>query len=204
MDLDSFLAPARWDILKIIAGRPSSPIEIAEQTGTTVSYVSQQLKLLEAKGLVAKKKTGAFEKGQPRNVFSITEEFVHVTVLAQGYAEKKKVELDDRKTAILGVWSLKDSEFKRELEKFFAFFEHYSEVEGFAVDLNKNVLLIVSKDLSKKTLVEEVIKKLGLKLITKLISPNKCDVSNSLFLTSRLNKIIDAEKLDNLKGGNDE
>ena len=54
MELDSFLASPRWDILRIISENPYSPIEIAERTKTTVSFVSQQLKLLEAAGLVKK------------------------------------------------------------------------------------------------------------------------------------------------------
>ena len=69
MELDSFLASPRWEILKIISERPSSPIEIGEKTKTTVSFVSQQLKLLEAAQIVSKEKTGAFEKGKPRNLF---------------------------------------------------------------------------------------------------------------------------------------
>ena len=63
MELDSFLASPRWEILKIISEKPSSPIEIAKKTKTTVSFISQQLKLLEAARIVSKEKTGAFEKG---------------------------------------------------------------------------------------------------------------------------------------------
>ena len=91
MNLDSFLAEPKWEILKIICDKPSSPIEIAKITKTTVSYVSQQLKLLEAIGIVKKTKTGAYEKGKPRNVFSISEEFAYVSVLANGYSDKEKL-----------------------------------------------------------------------------------------------------------------
>ena len=76
MELDSFLASPRWEILSLISERPSSPIELAEKTKTTVSFVSQQLKLLEAAQIVKKTKTGAFEKGKPRNLFSISQDFV--------------------------------------------------------------------------------------------------------------------------------
>jgi len=58
METDYLLSSARWDILKIISEKPSSPIQIAEKLNTTVSHVSQQLRLLEAAGLVTKKKTG--------------------------------------------------------------------------------------------------------------------------------------------------
>ena len=58
MNYDSFLSTPRWEILQILAEKPSSPIEIAEKLGTTVSYASQQLTLLSAAGIVFKKKTG--------------------------------------------------------------------------------------------------------------------------------------------------
>lgn len=88
MELDSFLASPRWEILKIISEKPSSPIEIAKKTKTTVSFISQQLKLLEAARIVSKEKTGAFEKGKPRNLFSISKDVVYLTMLTKGFGEK--------------------------------------------------------------------------------------------------------------------
>jgi len=88
MELDMFLVEKRWEILKILADRPSSPIELAEKLGTTVSYVSQQLKLLEAMNLIRKEKTGIAEKGKPRSVYSIQNELVYLTLLTKNNSGK--------------------------------------------------------------------------------------------------------------------
>jgi DNA-binding transcriptional regulator GbsR (MarR family) len=101
MELDSFLASPRWEILSLISERPSSPIELAEKTKTTVSFVSQQLKLLEAAQIVIKTKTGAFEKGKPRNLFSISKDFLYLIILTNGFSEKKQIDLDYYKKSIL-------------------------------------------------------------------------------------------------------
>jgi DNA-binding transcriptional regulator GbsR (MarR family) len=123
MDLDTFLAAPKWDILKIISLNPSSPIEIAEVTKTTVSYVSQQLKLLEAAGVVKKIKTGAYEKGKPRNVYSICNEFSYFTVLTNGFSEKKKLMLDTNKKIIFKIWCLENPSLHMPLLKFFLLIE---------------------------------------------------------------------------------
>lgn len=204
MDLDSFLALPRWDILRIIAERPSSPIKIAEQTKTTVSYVSQQLKLLEAKGLVEKKKTGAFEKGQPRNIFSISQEFVHLTILSNGFAEKKKVGLDERKKIILRIWLLEDLQNKEMLEKLFFFTIFAEEFDAIFLDLEKKdlTLILISKDPTKKIKVDSLIKKLDLKINSKIISPDKLEISDSLYLLHENAGILKTEK-QLMKGGNE-
>jgi len=78
MELDSFLASPRWEILQILTQKPSSPIEIAAKINTTVSFVSQQLKLLEAASLVKKARTGAVEKGKPRTLFLLSKEIAYI------------------------------------------------------------------------------------------------------------------------------
>jgi DNA-binding transcriptional regulator GbsR (MarR family) len=116
MELDSFLASPRWEILKIISERPSSPLEIAEKTKTTISFISQQLKLLEAAQLVSKEKTGAFEKGKPRNLFSISKDFFYLTILTNGFSEKKLLSLGNYQKSMLKVWSLDDLNLQSFLE----------------------------------------------------------------------------------------
>jgi predicted transcriptional regulator len=117
MNYESFLGEKRWEILEMIAGSPSSPIEISEKLGTTVSYVSQQLKLLEVSGFLKKEKTGLAEKGKPRNIYSINTEFFSYTLLDRHRAIKKQIDLDDHKKIILNIWSLESSK-NNSFEKF--------------------------------------------------------------------------------------
>jgi predicted transcriptional regulator len=109
MNYESFLGEKRWEILEMIAGSPSSPIEISEKLGTTVSYVSQQLKLLEVSGFLKKEKTGLAEKGKPRNVYSINTDYFSYTFLDRNHAIKKQIELDDHKKIVLNIWAMGDS-----------------------------------------------------------------------------------------------
>ena len=207
MDVDSFLAMPKWDILQIISERPSSPIEIAQITKTTVSYVSQQLKLLEAVGIVAKTKTGAFEKGKPRNVYSVREDFVHFTVLAQGYAEKKKLLLSDHHKTVLRIWMLSDDSLPVPLEKICLQLDSVlTDTVSVFLDVSKKGrhLVFVSDDTSLKTKILSEIKKTGVKADTSFVSlsdfsKRSFDALHTLFDPSGILK----KEQDKLKGGID-
>ncbi len=193
MDLDSFLALPRWEILQIIAERPSSPIEISELIGTTISYVSQQLKLLEAKGLIKKRKTGAFEKGKPRNVFSITEEFAHITFLSNNFAKKKKLKLNFKRKAIMRLWFLESERDFKDIETFLSFFgNNLLKNEQVYLDVVKKNLTfsIVSEDLTRKETFDKVIKQLSLNIYSKIFLPGKLEISDSLYLLHGSNEIL--------------
>lgn len=127
MELDSFLASPRWDILKIIIQKPSSPMEISEQLQTTTSFVSQQLKLLEAAGLVKKQKTGAFEKGKPRSLFSISEESLYLIPLAKSAPEKTLIPLSKEHKVIINIWCLANPNIQISIQKFFWQIQDYLE-----------------------------------------------------------------------------
>ncbi len=201
MDLDLFLALPRWEILQIIAHSPSSPIEIAEKIGTTVSYVSQQLKLLEAKGLVKKTKTGAFQKGKPRNVFSISEEFVHLTLLTNNFARKKKILLDEQKKIFFRLWFLDEIKNKEDFEKLFLFFgKDLNSIDYLFVDISKKspFLFVLSKEEKQKQEFDRIIKKLNLNLICRWEPSDKASEHSNLFLLYENPMIF---KRKNLKGG---
>ncbi len=162
MELDSFLASPRWEILKIISERPSSPIEIAEQTKTTVSFVSQQLKLLEAAQIVSKKKTGAFEKGKPRNLFSISKDIFYIITLTQGFGEKKSIDLDNYQKSILRIWALENKPLKYFLEEFlYRVKENFHEIHAIFIDLNRinPVILVFLEDKKTQQIIDAFSKK---------------------------------------------
>lgn len=147
MDYNSLLGEKRWEILKIIAGSPASPIEISEKLGTTVSYVSQQLKLLEVAGLIKKERTGNVEKGKPRNIYSIISSFFSYTFLDYNFAIKKNINLDIHKKIVLKIWSLENSLYHIPLEKFFLELEKdLGKIEGvFLKQHPKYKLVVVGK-----------------------------------------------------------
>lgn len=147
MDYESLLGEKRWEILKMIAGSPASPIEISEKLGTTVSYVSQQLKLLEVAGLIKKEKTGNVEKGKPRNIYSVFSTFLSFTILDYNFAEKKQLQLDLHKKITLKIWLIEDSSYHVPLEKLFLELEKdLGKIEGvFLKQHPKGKLVVVTR-----------------------------------------------------------
>lgn len=166
MEFDSFLVEKRWDILKILVSNPSSPIELAEELQTTVSYVSQQLKLLEAIGFVKKTRTGAVEKGKPRSVYRVSEEFVHITLLTKNGSDKKLIYLTPHHRAILNIWLLDDITLHYPFEQLYWELENFlGEIEGVYIEQGFNPkVLILSESKTLKTKLDSVVKKIDKKI----------------------------------------
>jgi DNA-binding transcriptional regulator GbsR (MarR family) len=195
MKLDSFLASPRWEILKIISERPSSPIEIAEKTKTTVSFISQQLKLLEAAQLVSKEKTGAFEKGKPRNLFSISKDLFYLTILTNGFGDKKSLDLEDYQKSILRIWSLENKYLQHFLEDFlYRIKNNFNEIDAIFLDFKKSnpSVIIFSEDKKIQQTIDTFSKKSEEKIkfeFYSFLDLNKINISsffqiyqNSIFL----------------------
>jgi len=100
-------------------------MEISEELGTTISFISQQLKLLEAAGLVKKKRTGSVERGKPRTIFSLAKESIYLIPLGKGIKEKKLIPLSKEHKIILKIWLIEDARLHNPLEKFFWKIEPY-------------------------------------------------------------------------------
>ncbi|MBU0906742.1 MAG: winged helix-turn-helix domain-containing protein [Nanoarchaeota archaeon] len=157
MDYDSFLGSQRWVILEIIARQPSSPVKISQQINTSVSYVSQQLKLLEAAGLVVKERTGSAEKGKPRLVYSIAREILQLSGLLKGLPVKKHVSLDAHKKVVLRIWALEDEGLHSSLERvYWRLEENLKDVGGIFVDLSKSEVLVISDSKKVRSDVEKI------------------------------------------------
>ncbi len=173
MELDSFLASPRWDILKIIMNRPSAPMEISKQLQTTTSFVSQQLKLLEAAGIVKKKKTGAFEKGKPRSLFSISEESLYLIPLAKNAPDKKLLPLSIENKAIVNIWYLENKELQVILQKFFWQIQpHLESIVAISVytKSSSTKIYVVSEDSNLTHQINEIQKKSEDKAVFQIIS----------------------------------
>lgn len=173
MDLDSFLGEKRWEILKFIAEKPSSPLELSEELSTTVSYISQQLKLLEALGIISKTKTGSAEKGKPRNLYSISSEFVHLTILSNDFSEKKVLHLLPYHKAILAIWSTIDSASHLDYSRFFMkLFEFGRDLDAAYFNRDDGKFYLVCSNAVRLKL-EDFIEKLGQKVKVLFVEEGK-------------------------------
>jgi predicted transcriptional regulator len=173
MELDSFLATPRWEILKIIIQKPSSPIEISETLKTTTSFVSQQLKLLEATGLVKKEKTGAFEKGKPRTLFSISQESLYLIPLAKNAPDKKLIPLSREQKTITNIWCIENTEIQIPLQKFFWQIQEFlDEIISISIYTNSTTpkVYIFSNNPSLSHKINETQKNLENKLAFQVVS----------------------------------
>jgi len=161
MDFDSFLSSPRWEVLQILAEKPSSPVEIAEKLNTTVSYASQQLKLLDAAGIVVKKRTGAAKRGKPRSLFNISNELLYLTALTRDFSEKKLIKITEHHKAILKIWMLEDASLHYYFEKiFWKLSEDLGELEGIFINKEGAVpeFIIVSDSKKLKSKIESFVK----------------------------------------------
>lgn len=140
MDMHSFFGSPKWAILEILSLSPSSPVEISEKTENSVSYVSQQLKLLEAAGLVVKVKTKSFEKGKPRVIYSINKEVAEITALIKTTPGRKTIYLDEHQKTILRIWLFVSKSEVYSVERF------YWKVEE---ELSKKDILLYSSNKGK-------------------------------------------------------
>jgi hypothetical protein len=90
---DIFLS-GKWSLLKAIAEAPQSPSDLALNTGTSLSNVIQQLKLLEAYRIVRKERSEEKNSGKPRMIYYLNVELAYAIVLKNGMAEKKVFYVD--------------------------------------------------------------------------------------------------------------
>ncbi|MGV8150272.1 MAG: ArsR/SmtB family transcription factor [Candidatus Woesearchaeota archaeon] len=93
-EIPEIFSPNKWPILKALAEKERSATELSEMLETSISNVTQQLKLLEAYSLVTKKKSEQQSIGKPRTIYTLKEEFVYAAILKKGYATKKIFKLE--------------------------------------------------------------------------------------------------------------
>jgi len=201
MDFDSFLTSPRWEILQIIAEKPSSPVEIAEKLNTTVSYASQQLKLLDAASLLIKEKTGAAGKGKPRTLFSLSNELVYISILTKEFSDKKLIYLTGSHKVILKIWMVSDISKHYYIEKiYWKLEEDLEEISAIFIEDSSKVKIIIVSD-SKK--INAKVKSLSDKFKEKIEIQIMSKEQSKKLLSDYLIALYDPQDiLKNLKGGN--
>ena len=203
MELDSLIGSGRWNILEILAVKPSSPIELSSKLKTSTAYISQQLKLLEAAGLIRKEKTGRAEKNQPRNIYHISREFLSLTLLATGNPKRKSIAVNEHQKITLNIWLLEDERLHYILQKaFWEIEEELDEIKGMLIDNSKpkKVLYVISDSKKVSSNAYGCLKAHSSLIECQVVSSSaKKDFSNFYVIYDPLN----LTKGKNMKGGDD-
>lgn len=101
MELETLLTGTKWEIIEILADKPSSPLDLAKSLNTSIANISQQLRLLQTAGLIKKQRTGTGKPGKPRMLFSLSENHAIITVLSEGYAKKRLLTISSKQKEAL-------------------------------------------------------------------------------------------------------
>jgi DNA-binding HxlR family transcriptional regulator len=89
MQHELLLGNARWDIIACVSKGKSSATEIANTTKSSLPNISQQLKLLEAYGIVEFVKEQRKSVGRKQQIYRLKQDLCHVTFARNGMADKR-------------------------------------------------------------------------------------------------------------------
>ena len=137
----------KWNILKCLSEGKFSPIQLAGKLNTTMANISQQLRLLEATNLVKKEKIKNRDKGKPRTLFSLKEDYAYLIPTMHNFSGKKLLRVSDHHKIILKIWFLENPELHFHIEQLYWKIEqHLSQIQAIAVNQSsKEVILISNK-----------------------------------------------------------
>jgi hypothetical protein len=93
----------RWNLLKEIAECPQSPSDLALKTNTSLSNITQQLKLLEAYKIIRKEKSEEKNAGKPRTIYYLNVEIAYSIILKNGKAERKLFYIDNNNIMFFNI-----------------------------------------------------------------------------------------------------
>ncbi len=118
MEKEILFTTSKWEIIKVISEEPRAPLGIAKILNTTIANVSQQLRLLEASGLVKKQRLANVEAGKPRALFSLSNDIVFLSLASSGLAKKKIIDISPIQVIISRIWLLDNFDLSDVLSKF--------------------------------------------------------------------------------------
>lgn len=108
------VSAAREEVLEKLAERDWTATDLAEELGKSTSAVYNHLDALAEKGVVSKRQVAA--KTRPKTEYSIDDGFVQYVAVLPGRYASGTLPLDDNKRALLGIWTIPQSEFHPYLE----------------------------------------------------------------------------------------
>lgn len=157
MEKEILFTTSKWTILQSIAQCPDAPLGIAKKLNTSVANVSQQLRLLEAAGLVKKQRIANAGAGQPRALFSLSHEFAYISLASHGIAKKELVPLSKHQVFVSRCLLLNKPDVSDTLIKFSYSNETiFNEIESLyflSADSSEIVLETISSKSVSKTFV---------------------------------------------------
>lgn len=153
MELEGLFTSSKWSILDEIARNPQSPMQIAEKLNTSIANISQQLRLLEAAGIVKKTRLRQRDRGKPRVIFSMNEDYGYLIAATNGFANKRLLILDDHHKFILKIWFIENRFMHEEIEKFYWEIKQHIDKIKFVAHDGSNLFVLMRKgesDVSSK------------------------------------------------------
>lgn len=153
MEQETLFTSAKWNILKALALEKKSPLELAEIANTSMSNISQSLRFLEIANIVKSERISNRDKGQPRVIYSLAKDNAYMIVTAEGFVEKKLIEIDEHKKTMIRIWLYKDQDKHKELEQAYtALKENIENIDAIYIEENTDLTLrIIYKKESEKT-----------------------------------------------------
>jgi predicted transcriptional regulator len=144
MEQETLFTSSKWDMLKCLESGKKSPLELAKEVNTSIANISQQLRLLELVGFVKSERISNRDKGQPRVIYSLINNFSYLVIASAGFVDKRFMKLDDYQKTILKIWFLEDKDLAYYLEKYFWSVEPlFNKVDFLCVDYEDHKLLKV-------------------------------------------------------------
>lgn len=164
METATLFTDQKWKILSALSEGKFSPLQLAEKSNTSIANISQQLRLLEFTNLVKKEKIPNRDKGKPRTLFSLSEDYAYVISLMKGFSDKKLVKLDNLHKIIFRILSIEDRNLCYYIEKFIWGIEDCIEYINVIILKQEDGLInviIAAKDMAKidKKVKNVIIKK---------------------------------------------
>ena len=119
MEQETLFTSSKWDILKCLELGKKSPIDLAKETNTSVANISQQLRLLELAGFVKSERISNRDKGLPRILYFLADNYSYLIASMPGFVNKKFLKLQEHQKCVLKIWFLDNQELQRYVERFF-------------------------------------------------------------------------------------
>ncbi|RLE42640.1 hypothetical protein DRJ48_03090 [Candidatus Woesearchaeota archaeon] len=151
MELEGMFSSSKWSIIQLLAEQELSPLQISEILNTSVANVSQQLRLLELLGIVSARKIPNREKGKPRTLYALSNDYVYVISALKNFAKKNLIKATPMHSAVARILCIKDSQLHYPLMKLFWMVEpQLANIQAMFYDSNTSTFHIIGSSLKLK------------------------------------------------------
>ena len=157
MEIEPLISGSKWTILELLSEKSLSPTEMAEKTKTSLANISQQLRLLEMTGIVKKERQNLREKGKPRMLFSLNDDYSYVVAMFHDFSAKKLFPATGHHKVVMKIWCLLDAGAHYAVEKFYFDCEQYlSGISEIYVTPDSKKIIVAVKDRESEKAVSSI------------------------------------------------